>query len=57
MEPVVRAVDVGRGNTKYIANIRNGEPVCAMFPSQAPPARQHMKSIAGEPGTRQYPYR
>jgi len=38
MDPVVRAVDVGRGNTKYIADIRNGEPVCAMFPSQAHPS-------------------
>lgn len=38
MEPVVRAVDVGRGNTKYIADVRNGEPQCAMFPSQAHPA-------------------
>lgn len=37
MEPVVRAVDVGRGNTKYIADIRGGEPQCAMFPSQAHP--------------------
>jgi len=38
MEHVVRAVDVGRGNTKYIADMRNGEPQCAMFPSQAQPA-------------------
>jgi plasmid segregation protein ParM len=38
MEPVVRAVDVGRGNTKYIAGIKNGEPQCAMFPSQAHPS-------------------
>ena len=38
MDPVVRAVDVGRGNTKYIADIRNGEPVCTMFPSQAHPS-------------------
>ena len=37
MEPVVRAVDVGRGNTKYIADVRSGEPQCAMFPSQAHP--------------------
>jgi len=38
MEPVVRAVDVGRGNTKYIADVRSGEPQCAMFPSQAHPS-------------------
>lgn len=38
MELVVRAVDVGRGNTKYIADVKDGEPVCAMFPSQAHPA-------------------
>lgn len=38
MEPVVRAVDVGRGNTKYIAGFKNGEPLCAMFPSQAHPS-------------------
>lgn len=37
MEPVVRAVDVGRGNTKYIADVKDGEPQCAMFPSQAHP--------------------
>jgi len=37
MEPVVRAVDVGRGNTKYIAGFKNSEPLCAMFPSQAYP--------------------
>ena len=38
MDPIVRAVDVGRGNTKYIADVKNGEPVCAMFPSQAHPS-------------------
>lgn len=25
MDPIVRAVDVGRGNTKYIADIKNGD--------------------------------
>ncbi len=38
MELVVRAVDVGRGNTKFIADIRDGEAHCAMFPSQAHPS-------------------
>jgi len=38
MELVVRAVDVGRGNTKFIAGMKNGEPQCAMFPSQAHPS-------------------
>lgn len=38
MEPVVRAVDVGRGNTKFITDVKNGEPQCAMFPSQAHPS-------------------
>lgn len=38
MIPVVRAVDVGRGNTKFIESIHNGEPKCSMFPSKACPA-------------------
>ncbi|MES2260590.1 MAG: PRTRC system protein D [Pseudomonadota bacterium] len=38
MEPVVRAVDVGRGNTKFITGMRNGELRCEMFPSQAHPS-------------------
>jgi plasmid segregation protein ParM len=38
MDPVVRAVDVGRGNTKYIAGFSNGVAQCAMFPSQAHPS-------------------
>ncbi|MBB3121736.1 PRTRC system protein D [Pseudoduganella violacea] len=37
MEPIVRAVDVGRGNTKFIAGMKNGELLCEMFPSQAHP--------------------
>jgi plasmid segregation protein ParM len=38
MEPIVRAVDVGRGNTKFISGIKNGELRCEMFPSQAHPS-------------------
>lgn len=38
MEPVVRAVDVGRGYTKFISQVRDGEPKCDMFPSEAQPS-------------------
>lgn len=38
MELVVRAVDVGRGNTKFITGAKNGELRCEMFPSQAHPS-------------------
>lgn len=38
MELVVRAIDVGRGNTKFIVDIQDGKAQCAMFPSQAHPA-------------------
>ena len=37
MERTVRAVDVGRGNVKFIANFTNGEPKCDMFPAEAHP--------------------
>ncbi|AKU21199.1 hypothetical protein ACZ75_06615 [Massilia sp. NR 4-1] len=37
MEAIVRAVDVGRGNTKFITGIKNAELCCEMFPSQAYP--------------------
>lgn len=37
VEPIVRAVDIGRGNTKFIATVSAGEVRCAMFPSQAHP--------------------
>lgn len=38
MELIVRAVDVGRGNTKFVTDMRDGVPICDMFPSQAYPA-------------------
>lgn len=39
MNPVVRAVDVGRGNTKFIIGIKeDGAPQCDMFPSPAAPS-------------------
>lgn len=37
VEPIVRAVDIGRGNTKFIAGVSAGDVRCAMFPSQAHP--------------------
>lgn len=50
MELVVRAVDVGRGNTKFITAIRDGEPQCAMFPSQAHPAETAYEHGGWGPG-------
>ncbi|WP_257626438.1 PRTRC system protein D [Janthinobacterium sp. NKUCC06_STL] len=45
MDPVVRAVDVGRGSTKFVAQVKeDGTPLCEMFPSQAHPSetpREH----------------
>ena len=39
MSAIVRAVDVGRGNTKYVAAVaEGGAPRCEMFPSQAQPS-------------------
>ncbi|TFW13404.1 PRTRC system protein D [Massilia arenosa] len=37
MEPIVRAVDVGRGNTKYVTAVDGAEIRCAAFPSEAHP--------------------
>lgn len=50
MELIVRAIDVGRGNTKFITDIRNGEPQCAMFPSQAQPAEAAYEHEGWGPG-------
>ncbi len=36
-EFVVRAIDVGRGNTKYVRSVKDGKIVCDMFPSIAIP--------------------
>ncbi|HEX8605236.1 MAG TPA: PRTRC system protein D [Pseudoduganella sp.] len=38
MERIVRAVDVGRGNVKFIAAAKNGDLRCEMFPAEAHPA-------------------
>lgn len=38
MEPIVRAVDVGFGNTKYISGTAGAEVRCASFPSLAYPS-------------------
>lgn len=38
MSPVVRAIDVGYGNTKYSSLITGGDIQCGMFPSLAPQA-------------------
>lgn len=50
MELVVRAVDVGRGNTKFITDLKDGEPQCAMFPSQAHPAETAYEHGGWGPG-------
>lgn len=36
MEPVVRAIDVGYGNTKFVMSAENGNVRCSNFPSIAP---------------------
>lgn len=38
MEPIVRAVDVGFGNTKYVSGVAGSEIRCASFPSLAYPS-------------------
>jgi plasmid segregation protein ParM len=38
MDQIVRAVDVGSGNTKFITGVVNGEIRCASFPSVAYPS-------------------
>lgn len=47
MELVVRAVDVGFGNTKYISSIAGGDIRCASFPSIAYPS---MREPSTQPG-------
>jgi plasmid segregation protein ParM len=37
VERIVRAVDVGRGNVKFTAAVKNGELKCEMFPAEAHP--------------------
>lgn len=38
MEAIVRAIDVGYGNTKYVVSAERGQVKCAHFPSLAPVA-------------------
>lgn len=39
LNPVVRAIDVGYGNTKYVVAHTKGQPItCSLFPSVAPQA-------------------
>ena len=47
MNYVVRAVDVGFGNTKYISSVAAGDIRCASFPSVAYPT---MREPSGQPG-------
>jgi plasmid segregation protein ParM len=43
MDAIVRAVDVGYGNTKYVTQAEGGSIRCAHFASAAP-------ATAGQPG-------
>jgi plasmid segregation protein ParM len=45
METIVRAVDVGFGNTKYIFSCAEKEIRCAMFPSVAYPSSRDMSTL------------
>ncbi len=47
MDYVVRAVDVGFGNTKYVSNVAGSDIRCASFPSVAYPT---MREPSGQPG-------
>ncbi|MDR2032800.1 MAG: hypothetical protein LBP86_11265 [Azoarcus sp.] len=47
MEYIVRAVDVGFGNTKYVSHLVGGEIRCANFPSLAYPS---MREPSAQPG-------
>ena len=49
METIVRAVDVGFGNTKYVAGCANEDIRCATFPSIAYPSARDLSAVpAGE---------
>lgn len=41
MEQIVRAIDVGYGNCKYVSRVQNGRFVCHSFPAIAPLASDH----------------
>lgn len=44
MEPIVRAIDVGRGNTKYVVSDNGTDIRCLHFPSEAYPSEIERKS-------------
>lgn len=48
MEPIVRAVDIGFGNTKYISSVSGVDVRCASFPSLAYPSARPPVPSAGE---------
>ena len=43
MAPIVRAIDVGRGNTKYVASDDGEDIKCVHFPSEAYPSESDRK--------------
>lgn len=45
--PVVRAIDVGYGNTKFVSLLTNGDIQCGLFPSLAPQASNGPDLAAG----------
>lgn len=47
MTPIVRAIDVGFGNTKYISNVAGTKFRCAHFPSVAPASEIDPRSTMG----------
>lgn len=48
MEPIVRAIDVGFGNTKYVSSASGADVRCASFPSIAYPSARVPLAGAGE---------
>src|SRR5581483_8540103 len=46
MEPIVRAVDVGFGNTKYVTGFAGEDIRCAYFPSIAYPSARDWSAVA-----------
>ena len=47
MSPVVRAIDVGYGNTKYLSLVTSNDIQCGIFPSLAPQASSGPDLAAG----------
>lgn len=56
MEPIIRAVDVGFGNTKFITGggSRSGEFRCVSFPSRAYPSPRDPSKALGSEGRKTY---